>query len=129
MAAKNGLESSRGCSPKKLSTSPPNGSSYFINNNNNRRTPPRQQQYQHQRSNGSSNCGSPPGSNRTSPGLVAGHYAGCKFTEPPLPSALPQPPQHWLQPTNTIPSNGKFIFNTISKHPRQIQPQLLLVNA
>lgn len=37
------------------------------------------------------------GSPRTSPGLLAGHYAGCKFTEPPLPSALPPPPQHWMQ--------------------------------
>lgn len=34
---------------------------------------------------------------RTSPGLLAGHYAGCKWTEPPSPSALPLPPRHWMQ--------------------------------
>ncbi|KAK9747395.1 hypothetical protein QE152_g5340 [Popillia japonica] len=48
---------------------------------------------------------SPLKSPRTSPGLLAGHYAGCKFTEPPLPSALPPPPKHWTMqmqhPTRT----------------------------
>lgn len=37
---------------------------------------------------------------RTSPGLLAGHYAGCKWNEPPLPSALPLPPQHWMLETS-----------------------------
>lgn len=48
--------------------------------------------------------GSPSTSPRTSPGLLAGHYAGCKFTEPPLPSALPPPPKHWMQMQHPIRS-------------------------
>lgn len=39
----------------------------------------------------------PEPSPRSSPGLLARHYAGCKFTEPPSASALPLPPQHWMQ--------------------------------
>lgn len=39
---------------------------------------------------------------RTSPGLLAGHYAGCKWTEPPSPSALPLPPRHWMQSSHTV---------------------------
>lgn len=45
---------------------------------------------------------SPSSNPRTSPGLLAGHYAGCKFTEPPLPSALPPPPKHWIQTSHPV---------------------------
>lgn len=48
----------------------------------------------------SSTASSQGSSPRTSPGLLAGHYAGCKWTEPPLPSALPLPPQHWMMQTS-----------------------------
>lgn len=50
---------------------------------------------------------SPSTSPRTSPGLLAGHYAGCKFTEPPLPSALPPPPKHWMQAPHVTRSTFK----------------------
>lgn len=39
---------------------------------------------------------------RSSPGLLARHYAGCKFTEPPSASALPLPPQHWMQVKHSV---------------------------
>lgn len=48
----------------------------------------------------SSTANSQGSSPRTSPGLLAGHYAGCKWTEPPLPSALPLPPQQWMVQTS-----------------------------
>lgn len=62
----------------------------------------------------SSSQGSSP---RTSPGLLAGHYAGCKWTEPPLPSALPLPPQHWMQETSATPA----ILRPFPKHSGEQQ--------
>lgn len=52
---------------------------------------------------------------RTSPGLLAGHYAGCKFSEPPLPSALPLPPQHWMQQPNC--NTSMTLSPSIKHHP------------
>lgn len=71
---------------------------------------------------------SPSTSPRTSPGLLAGHYAGCKFTEPPLPSALPPPPQHWMQ----APHHGAAVFHHqtiafVKQEPEQLAHQLKIL--
>lgn len=60
---------------------------------------------------------------RTSPGLLAGHYAGCKFTEPPSPSALPLPPQHWMQQNQQNKLNN-FIGKEKAKDVSDIAHQL-----
>lgn len=40
---------------------------------------------------------SPNTSPRTSPGLLSGHFAGGKWSEPPSPTELPTPPTQWTQ--------------------------------
>lgn len=68
---------------------------------------------------------SPSRSPRTSPGLVAGHYAGCKWTEPPLPSALPLPPKHWMQTTSASHS-GIFSYGKKCQEDIAMQLKVLL---
>lgn len=67
-------------------------------------------------------AGSPGTSPRMSPGVLAGHYAGCKWSEPPLPSALPRPPQHWM-PTSSV----KHVFRPEKpEQPNAYQLKVLL---
>lgn len=70
------------------------------------------------------------GSPRTSPGLLARHYAGCKFSEPPAPAMLPLPPQHWTLTQSSAyimaPTDGTAHLFALS-HQQQCLTQQLKV--
>lgn len=69
------------------------------------------------------------GSPRTSPGLLARHYAGCKFSEPPAPAMLPLPPQHWTltqSSAHMAPTDGTAQLFALS-HQQQCLTQQLKV--
>lgn len=64
---------------------------------------------------------------RTSPGLLAGHYAGCKWNEPPLPSALPLPPQHWMMQTSlSVLHPHRFVKGSVQQPDIAQQLKVLL---
>lgn len=99
MAGRNGVERVGNSASKNRGKNRPNNKIPFSTSptaffNSPPKTMPQQPNgYVHARHNSVGGRGSP-----KSPGID--RFAGAKWTEPPSPTALPQPPIHWTKPDN-----------------------------